>query len=208
MLVAIYPFLGYGDLRNPPMPHVQTAKSEPIASMPVSMNNLRVDLGCGPNKRSGCLGIDSFAYPNVDLVQDLDAPRWDLPDSCCKEIWGNQMIDHVRNLRAFFSEIHRVAQPGCKVWLCTPHFSSHNSWADPTHIHHLSVTFAHSFTSGYLTQQLPKFKVTREKITFGSFGWTWPARLICGLFGTKLYEKRFCWMFPASSIVIEMEVIK
>ena len=97
------------------MPHVQTAKSEPIASMPVSMNNLRVDLGCGPNKRSGCLGIDSFAYPNVDLVQDLDAPRWDLPDSCCKEIWGNQMIEHVRNLRAFFSEIHRIAQPGCKV---------------------------------------------------------------------------------------------
>lgn len=178
------------------------------ASMPVSINNLRVDLGCGPNKRSGCFGIDSFGYPNVDLVQNLDATRWDIPDSCCQEIWGNQVIEHIRDLRAFFNEVYRIAQPGCRIWFCTPHFSSHNSWADPTHIHHLSVTFAQSFTGGYLTQQLPGFKVTREKITFGSFFWTWPARLICALFGNKLYEKRLCWIFPASSIIVEMEVIK
>jgi hypothetical protein len=168
---------------------------------------MRVDLGCGPHKRAGCYGIDGFAYPGVDLVQDLDAARWNLPDQSCQEIYANQVIEHIRDLRAFFTELHRIAKSGCRIWMSTPHYSSHNSWADPTHIHHLSVQFARPFCAGYLTAQLPGFKIVRERITFGAFIWTWPGRLICGLFGHRVYEKHFCWISPASSIVVELEAI-
>ncbi len=153
--------------------------------------------------------MDLHPYEGVDLVQDINQVPWQLEADSCEEIFANQVIEHVPDLRAFFTEIHRVAASGCKVTLTTPHYSSHNSWADPTHIHHLSVAFCEPFmTGGYLAEQIPGFSLESERITFGSFLWTWPGRLVSALFGTRFYEKRFCWMFPASSIVVVLRVDK
>jgi hypothetical protein len=111
-------------------------------------------------------------------------------------------------LRKFFSEIHRVARHNAVVLIETPHFSARNSWADPTHIHHLSVSFCEPFLRGYLGPQFPRFKLVRSKIKFGGFLLTWPGRLLCLLLGPESYEKHFTWMFPASSIIVELQVIK
>lgn len=170
---------------------------------------MKLELGCGPNKREGYFGIDIHPYDGVDLVQDLDETPWNINEGSCEEIFANQVIEHVGDLQIFFTEIHRVAVDGCKVILTTPHYSSHNSWADPTHKHHLSVAFCKPFTDGgYLAAQIPGFSVTKARISFGSFLWTWPGRLICGLFGYRFYEKRFCWIFPASSVIVELKVNK
>jgi hypothetical protein len=167
---------------------------------------MKLDIGCGPNKRAGFFGIDIHAYEQVDMVQDLTHFPWNIESASCTEIYANQVIEHMPDLRAFIAEIYRIAADGCRITLTTPHYISHNSWADPTHIHHLSVAFCKPFTEGYLAAQLPGFSVSRAKITFGSFFWTWPGRLICALFGTRFYEKRFCWIFPASSVVVELTV--
>lgn len=170
---------------------------------------MKLELGCASQKREGFFGIDIHPYEGVDLVQDLAEIPWRIDDACCTEIYANQVIEHIPNLREFFTELYRVAADGCRITLTTPHYSSHNSWADPTHLHHLSVSYCKPFTSGgYLAAQMPGFNVERADITFGSFIWTWPARLVCALFGYRVYEKRFCWMFPASSVVVELSVSK
>ena len=170
---------------------------------------MKLEIGCADKKREGWFGLDLHPDEGVDLVQDLDDTPWRIEDSCCEEIYANQVIEHVRDLRSFFTEMYRVAADGCRIKLTTPHFSSYNSWADPTHLHHLSVCFTRPFeTGGYLAAQIPGYRVERARITFGSFLWTWPGRLICGLFGYKLYEQRFCWIFPASSVVVELVVDK
>lgn len=169
---------------------------------------MKLDIGCGPHKQSGWFGIDLHPYQGVDQVQDLTRTPWDVPDSSCEEIQALQVIEHLPDLRAFFMEIHRVAADGCRVTLTTPHYSSHNSWADPTHIHHLSVAFCKPFTDGYLADQMPGFRVVRERITFGAFLWTWPGRLACALLGHRFYEKRACWLFPASSVEVTLVVDK
>ena len=47
----------------------------------VTVNKLRLDLGCGGNKRVGFTGIDSIKFPGVDIVCDLVEPRYDeLPE--------------------------------------------------------------------------------------------------------------------------------
>ena len=169
---------------------------------------MKLDIGCGSNKRTGFYGIDRHPYEGVDMVQDLTQFPWHIEADSCTEIYANQVIEHMPDLCAFIAEIHRIAADGCRVTLTTPHYSSHNSWADPTHIHHLSVAFCKPFTQGYLAAQLPGFQLSKARITFGSFFWTWPARLICALFGYRTYEKHFCWMFPASSVVVELVVNK
>lgn len=169
---------------------------------------MKLDVGCGPSKRTGFFGIDIHQYDGVDLVQDLTDTPWNIEAGSCTEIYSNQVIEHVPDLRQFFLELNRVAADGCKVTLTTPHYSSHNSWADPTHIHHLSAAFHKPFTEGYLAAQMPGFSLVSSRISFGSFLWTWPGRLICAVFGNRVYEKRFCWIFPASSIILTLQVKK
>jgi len=169
---------------------------------------MKLDVGCGGNKREGFYGIDIYPYDGVDQVQDLTQIPWNIESNSCEEIYANQVIEHMPDLKAFLGELHRIAANGCLITLTTPHYSSHNSWADPTHLHHLSVAFCKPFTEGYLSAQMPGFRVVKQKITFGSLFWSWPGRLICALFGYRFYEKRFCWMFPASSVVIQLKVEK
>jgi len=169
---------------------------------------MKLEIGCGNNKKEGYFGIDIHQYEGVDLVQNVSEAPWKIEDSSCTEIYANQVIEHIPDLRLFFSEMYRVAKDGCKIRLTTPHYSSYNSWGDPTHIHHLSVSFCKPLTQGYLSHQIPGFEVIAEKITFGSFLWTWPGRLICALLGNRFYEKRFAWIFPASSVVVDLTVNK
>lgn len=169
---------------------------------------MKLDIGCGPNKKSGFFGMDIHPYPGVDLIQDLAQTPWRIDDSVCDEIWADQVIEHIPDLVNFFSELRRIARDGCCIRLATPHYSSHNSWADPTHIHHLSVSFCDPLAKGYLSERLPGFSIVQRRISFGSLIWTWPARLVCAVFGYRVYEKRFCWMFPASSIIVELRVDK
>jgi len=121
---------------------------------------------------------------------------------------AHHVIEHVRDLRKFFAEVHRCAQDRAIVHIETPHYSSRNSWADPTHIHHLAVGFCKPFLSGYLGAQFPQFRLKSRKITFGSFLLTLPAQLYCLFLGYDSYEKHFTWIFPASSVVVDLEVIK
>lgn len=37
---------------------------------------LKLDLGCGPNKRAGFLGVDRIAFPGVDARSDLSRRTW------------------------------------------------------------------------------------------------------------------------------------
>ena len=169
----------------------------------------KLDIGCGPNKRAGFEGIDRHPYPEVDYVHDLDSDgTWPTADNRYSYLLASHVIEHVRDLRKFFAEIHRTARHGATVHIATPHYSSRNSWADPTHIHHLSVGFCKPFLSGYLGEQFPGFRLKSRKISFGSFLLTFPAQLYCLFFGYDSYEKHFTWIFPASSVIVELEVIK
>lgn len=93
-----------------------------------------VELGCGPKKPEGALGVDAYPYPGVDVVTDLNSIPWPLEDNRFDTINASHIIEHVEDVVSFLSEIHRIAKPGARVKIITPHFSSLNSWGDPTHV--------------------------------------------------------------------------
>jgi SAM-dependent methyltransferase len=168
-----------------------------------------LDIGCGPRKPQGFDGIDLFPYPGVDYVHDLDSGGpWPIQDDRYTYLRASHVIEHLRDLRKFFAEAHRVARHDAVLRIETPHYSSRNSWADPTHVQHLSVSFCEPFLRGYLNPQFPCFKLVRRKIKFGGFLLTWPGQLLCWLLGPRKYEKHFAWMFPAHNIIVELRVIK
>jgi hypothetical protein len=167
-----------------------------------------LDLGCGPNKVAGSYGVDHFSYPGVDAVVNLDAEHWDLPTDAFREIHARHVIEHVRDPVRFMSEVHRIARDGALVRIVTPHFSSIDSWRDPTHLRHLARDWHRSFTSSYLAAQVPAFEHVETTVSFGSSLISLAPKLISRLFGIDRWEKHFAFSMPARNISSVLRVVK
>lgn len=95
---------------------------------------MKLDLGCGQNKKAEFLGVDALPLPGVDLVADLRA-RWPWEDGSVEEVHCSHFIEHLTATeRVFFvNELYRVLKPGGKATMVAPHWSSCRAYGDPTH---------------------------------------------------------------------------
>lgn len=97
-----------------------------------------LDVGCGVNKYPGAVGIDRLPGTAADIVHDLDRFPWPVEDSSFDEIRLIHVIEHVADVIATMEEIHRIARPGARVVIVTPHYTDFSSFCDPTHRWHLN----------------------------------------------------------------------
>jgi SAM-dependent methyltransferase len=47
---------------------------------------MKLDLGCGKNKREGFLGVDVIPFETVDFVADISKPTWTITKECYDDI--------------------------------------------------------------------------------------------------------------------------
>jgi SAM-dependent methyltransferase len=95
---------------------------------------LRLDIGCGKNKKDGYTGVDQFAIPGVDVVTDLRQPfPW--TDNAVDEVHCSHFIEHLQapDRVRFMNELYRVMKPGAKATLVAPHWCSNRAYGDMTH---------------------------------------------------------------------------
>ncbi len=169
----------------------------------------RLDLGCGSKKTPGAFGVDIYPYPGVDQVMDLNKFPWALPDNSFTEIYCRHIIEHVADVAAFMREIHRISASGARLVIETPHFSSVNSWTDPTHVRHLSAQWYTSFLPGqYLAAQCGAFELINSNVTFGKSLRNVIGKWIARLIGIKKWEKTYAFSYPGMDIQTELRVIK
>jgi len=104
---------------------------------------LKLDLGCGPNKQPGFIGVDSRNFPGVDNVLDLaefyvDTQRykpWPWEDSSVEYIHASHVLEHFTAPQRMhiFNEMYRVLIPNGKATIVTPWWASGRAYGDPTH---------------------------------------------------------------------------
>ena len=72
---------------------------------------IRLDLGCGKNKKPGFFGVDSIAFDGVDKVVDLTKP-WIWGDNTVQEVHCSHFLEHLTGEQRiiFFNELYRVLQ--------------------------------------------------------------------------------------------------
>jgi hypothetical protein len=95
---------------------------------------IRLDLGCGPRKREGFIGVDRRKFDGVDVVTDLLKP-WPWKDASVEEVQMQHVMEHFTGKERVFivNEMYRVMQPDAKATITTPHWSSNRAYGDFTH---------------------------------------------------------------------------
>lgn len=112
--------------------------------LPQPMALLKLDLGCGPNKQPGYVGVDSIAFPGVDAVVNLGTEPWPWADNSVAEVYSSHFLEHLtqRERVHVANELYRVLVPGKYVngqlaegfaRIVTPHWCSERAYGDPTH---------------------------------------------------------------------------
>lgn len=97
-----------------------------------------LDVGCGIKKYPGSIGIDNNPASNADVLCDLDRLPYPFRDSSFDVIRVIHVIEHVSNVIGAMEEFHRLARPGGRIVLVTPHYTDFSSFCDPTHRWHLN----------------------------------------------------------------------
>jgi len=95
---------------------------------------MKLDLGCGKNKREGFYGIDEKQFEGVDLVHDLKT-RFPYEDNSIEEIHCSHFIEHLTGVERvhFVNECYRILEPKGKMTIIAPHWSSCRAYGDYTH---------------------------------------------------------------------------
>jgi SAM-dependent methyltransferase len=96
---------------------------------------LRLDLGCGPNKKEGFVGVDIGPFAGVDEIHDLRTVPWPWSDDSVDEVHCSHLLEHLTGAErvVFFNELYRVMKPEAKATILVPHWGSGRAYGDPTH---------------------------------------------------------------------------
>ena len=88
------------------------------------------------------------------------------------------------------------------------HFSSIDSYSDPTHRWHLSSEWHSIMTDSYLQAQVSRFSHLKTKISFGKSALAFIPRFIIKLKGINWWEKKLAFVLRARNIETTLKVEK
>jgi SAM-dependent methyltransferase len=193
------------------------------AVSPVLMGEHWLDVGCGPFKIPGALGIDMFLLAGVDVVHDLEKYPWPFPDNCFDHVVCRHSLSHLNDFVGAMKEIHRVAKPGGIVEILAPHYASDNFNTDPTHRTALgyrsmnyfcdNISFRYRYYTDFKFELMSRHLSFRDNRTdfrvrtpFNPFRWIGFEQLVNAV--PRLYERFFVYWLPPSELYFKLRVKK
>ena len=99
---------------------------------------MKINFGCGFNKKSGYLNVDKFDTCSPDLLADLDVFPWPLDSDSVDESFFNHSLEHMAASADGFiqlmQELYRVSKHQAIIQIHVPHPRHDNFIGDPTHV--------------------------------------------------------------------------
>jgi SAM-dependent methyltransferase len=169
----------------------------------------KINLGCGKKKMPGYLNVDRVAAVEPDVVHDLNVYPYPFPDNSFEEVCAYDVVEHLNDVMVFMREVWRIARPDARVVFTTPHFSSANSFTDPTHQRHLSYYSFDYFTVGHQWNYYGSegFEMRHRSLVFAPTLANKIAGRLANRFPSR-YEQHWAWIFPAWFLYFELQVRK
>jgi SAM-dependent methyltransferase len=154
--------------------------------------------------------LDISPETGADVIWDLNVFPYPFEDSSFDRIECFDVIEHVSNIPMVVQECHRILKNKGIFYITTPHYSSNNSYIDPTHKFHLSYFSFDCFSDEHKYHYYSKarFSMIQKKMMFDGGVLR---KYLLNKIGNKcpeFYEKRLAWIFPAWFLYFEMQAIK
>ena len=171
-----------------------------------------LDIGCGKKKQeSSAIGLDCQPGSSADVLCDLRHFPWPLRDNCAGRIYLSHFLEHHPDILRAMAEVHRIAQRGAEVIIVTPHFSSPDSYTDPTHLFHLAFhSFEYFARNDFenFTYHAGGFRILERRLTFGGNLLLDNLGRLLAAISVDFYEKHLAWVFPARNLICRLSVSK
>jgi SAM-dependent methyltransferase len=168
-----------------------------------------LNLGSGAKRLDGAVNLDVTSATGPDVVHNLNQYPWPFGDNRFDTLTAFDVVEHLDDIVAAMSEIHRICTPGAMVHLTVPHFSSDGAYTDPTHRHYFGAFTFHYFSEGHALNfySRARFRTRSTQIVFRP---SLVNKLIWRLANRypRVYEQRWTWIFPAWFLAIQLEVVK
>jgi hypothetical protein len=111
---------------------------------------MKLNLGCGQNKRAGYVNIDKYSTFTPDLVWDLERTPYPFEANSVTEIAAIHVLEHLGQstdvFLAIIKELHRILARGGIIEIKVPHHRSDGYWGDPTHVRPINPAIMNLFS--------------------------------------------------------------
>ena len=99
---------------------------------------MKLNMGCGHNKKPGYVNVDCSPVCGPDLVYNLEALPWPWDNDSIAEVLFNHTLEHLgedsHTFLEIMKELYRVCKHGAEIKINVPH-PRHDSFInDPTHV--------------------------------------------------------------------------
>lgn len=170
-------------------------------------------LGCGMEKLPGSIGIDINKKSRADIIHDLNKFPYPFKAGEFEKILADNILEHLDDIPRVMEELFRISKNGGRIIINSSHFSSVDSFTDPTHKHFFTSRSFDYFIPGedLFKYQYSNIKFKKIKVRVGSnYLNNILIDLLLKIINKYLvfYEKRVAFIFPVGSINYELEVIK
>ena len=99
---------------------------------------MKLNMGCGLNKKEGYTNVDKSAACGPDVELDLEVFPWPFKANEAEEVIFNHSLEHMGETTDVFlgilKELYRICKPRAKIFIFVPHPRHDDFLGDPTHV--------------------------------------------------------------------------
>jgi hypothetical protein len=174
---------------------------------------MKLHLGCGNKKLKDYINCDISPEVNPDKIVNLEK-KLPFKENSIEEIIAEHVLEHIQNFVPLMHELWRISKNKTKIKIKVPFYSSWGQFNDPTHVRFFTPFTFNYFKKGAYSHEVnankDMFNIKKIMINFG----IGKAKILNCIFNPlinlnhKFYCRFFAWIFPASEIEFELNVLK
>jgi len=171
---------------------------------------MKLNIGSGNKIKKSYINLDIVKLKNVDVVWDLNKYPWPFKNDTFKEVFADNVLEHLDSIVKPLEEIYRISKKKAKIKIIVPFSPSVWSFADPTHKQFYTYfTFNYFRTNDALNYYSPaRFVILKRKIIFNKYFKLFELFINSISLFKKIYVIFLYFLIPANFLEVELEVIK